>query len=48
MKGNKVIGHEKLLQKIGRVRNIVQGSDGYLYIAVEKSGKIYKLVPVRK
>jgi len=48
MKGNKVIGHEKLLQKIGRVRNIVQGPDGYLYVAVEKSGKIYKLVPVSK
>jgi len=46
MKGNKVVGREKLLQKIGRVRNIVQGPDGYLYIAVEKSGKIYKLVPV--
>jgi len=48
MKGNKVVGHEKLLQKIGRVRNIIQGPDGYLYIAVEKSGKIYKLVPVSK
>ena len=48
MKGNKVVGREKLLQKIGRVRNIIQGPDGYLYIAVEKSGKIYKLVPVSK
>ena len=48
VKGNKVVGHEKLLQKIGRVRNIVQAPDGYLYIAVEKSGKIYKLVPVSK
>lgn len=45
MKGDKAVGHEKLLPKIGRVRNVVQGPDGYIYIAVEKSGKIYKLVP---
>jgi len=46
MKGDKAVGREKLLPKIGRVRNVVQGPDGYIYIAVEKSGKIYKLVPV--
>lgn len=46
MKNNKVVGREKLLQKIGRVRNVVEGPDGYIYIAVEKSGKVYKLVPV--
>ena len=46
MKGDKAVGREKLLPKIGRVRNVVQGADGYIYIAVEKSGKIYKLVPV--
>jgi glucose/arabinose dehydrogenase/cytochrome c553 len=45
MKGDKVLGREKLLTKIGRVRNVVQGPDGYIYIAVEKSGKIFKLVP---
>ncbi len=48
MKGDKVVGREKLLPKIGRVRNVVQGPDGYIYIAVEKSGKIYKIVPVTK
>lgn len=47
MKNNKVVGREKLLQKIGRVRNVVQGPDGYIYVAVEKSGKIYKLVPIK-
>ena len=45
MKGDKVLGREKLLAKIGRVRNVIQGPDGYIYIAVEKSGKIFKLVP---
>ncbi|HET7734251.1 MAG TPA: PQQ-dependent sugar dehydrogenase [Paludibacter sp.] len=48
MKNNKVVGRERLLQKIGRVRNVVEGPDGYIYIAAERLGKIYKLVPVSK
>lgn len=48
MKGNKVVGREKLLPKIGRIRNVVEGPDGFIYIAVERSGKIYKLVPTTK
>lgn len=48
MKNDKVVGREKLLPKIGRVRNVVQGPDGYIYIAVEKSGKIYKIVPASR
>lgn len=46
MKNSKVVGRERLLQKIGRIRNVVEGPDGYIYIAVERRGKIYKLVPV--
>jgi glucose/arabinose dehydrogenase len=46
MKNNRVIATEKLLHKIGRVRNVVQAPDGYLYIAVENPGKVYKIVPV--
>ena len=48
MKNNKVVGREKLLPEIGRVRNVVEGPDGYIYVAVEKSGKVYKLVPTTK
>jgi glucose/arabinose dehydrogenase len=48
MKNNKVIGSEKLLQKIGRVRNVVEGPDGFIYVAVEKPGRVYKLVPISK
>lgn len=43
--GEKVIGREKLLEDIGRVRNVIQGPDGYIYISVENPGVIYKLVP---
>jgi len=40
----KVTYREKLLEDIGRVRNVRQGPDGYIYVAVEGKG-IYKLVP---
>lgn len=44
--GNKVVSEEILLKNIGRLRNVKQGPDGFLYIGVEGPGRIYKLVPV--
>ena len=41
---NKVVKREKLLEDIGRVRNVIQGLDGYIYVAVEGKG-IVKIVP---
>tara|TARA_R110000868_G_scaffold88088_2_gene245733 strand:+ start:2471 stop:3595 length:1125 start_codon:yes stop_codon:yes gene_type:complete len=41
---NKVIKREKLLEGIGRVRNVRQGSDGYIYAGIEGKG-IIKIVP---
>ncbi|MDC3334635.1 PQQ-dependent sugar dehydrogenase, partial [Flavobacteriaceae bacterium] len=35
---------EKVLDKIGRVRNVKEGPDGFLYVAVEGKG-ILKVVP---
>jgi aldose sugar dehydrogenase len=46
MKNNRVVASEKLLHKIGRVRNVVQAPDGYIYVAVENPGKVYRIVPV--
>ncbi|MFD0989799.1 PQQ-dependent sugar dehydrogenase [Mariniflexile jejuense] len=40
----KVVKREKLLEKIGRVRDIVQAPDGYIYVAVEGKG-IFKIIP---
>lgn len=40
----KVVKREKLLEKIGRVRDVVQAPDGYIYVAVEGKG-IFKIVP---
>ena len=40
----KVVQREKLLEGIGRVRNVRQGPDGFIYVAVEGKG-ILKLLP---
>ncbi|GAB3203765.1 glucose/arabinose dehydrogenase [Pontibacter aydingkolensis] len=47
MNGNKIVKEEKLLKNIGRVRDVKMSPDGYLYVAVEKPGIIYRLVPVQ-
>ena len=44
IKNNKVVYREKLLNGIGRVRNVRQAPDGYIYVGVEGKG-IYRLVP---
>ena len=43
-KNGKVVKREKLLEKIGRVRDVVQAPDGYIYVAVEGKG-VFKIVP---
>lgn len=44
IKQNKVIQREKVLDKIGRVREVVESPEGYLYLGVEGKG-ILKIVP---
>ncbi len=46
IENDQVVHREKLLEGIGRVRNVVQGPDGFLYVAIESPGKILKLVPI--
>jgi aldose sugar dehydrogenase len=46
MKDNKVVKEEKLFSNLGRMRNAEMGTDGYLYIAVEKPGMVFKVVPL--
>lgn len=47
MDGTKVVMREKLLEGEGRVRDIREGPDGLIYVAIEGKG-IYKLVPKTK
>ena len=44
LKDNKVIYREKLLDGLGRVRNVKEGPDGLIYVAVEGKG-VYRLIP---
>lgn len=44
LQGEKVVYREKLLADIGRVRDVRQAPDGFIYVAVEGKG-IYRLVP---
>ncbi|MCL4140773.1 UNVERIFIED_CONTAM: hypothetical protein GTU68_037826 [Idotea baltica] len=43
LEDNEVVKREKLFEDIGRVRNVIQAADGYIYIAVEGKG-ILKIV----
>lgn len=45
MDGKKVVKREKLLEDIGRVRDVIEGPEGTIYVAVEGKG-VGKLVPV--
>ena len=38
IEGSEVTKREKILDKVGRVRNVKEGPDGYLYIGVEGKG----------
>lgn len=40
---NKVVKETKLLDKIGRVRNVKQGPDGKIYVSIENPGRIVVL-----
>lgn len=44
LKNNKVVKREKMLEGMGRVRDVHQGPDGYIYVAIENKG-IVKIVP---
>ena len=44
MDGRRVLRREKLMEDIGRVRDVRQGPDGLIYVAVEGKG-IYRLNP---
>lgn len=44
LKGDAVVGRQKIALDIGRLRNVAQGPDGYIYIAVEGKG-ILKILP---
>ena len=44
LENDKVVSRERLLDGLGRVRNVKQAPDGYIYVGVEGKG-IYRLMP---
>jgi glucose/arabinose dehydrogenase len=48
IKNGKIVGEELLLKNIGRMRDVRMGPDGYIYVAVENPGYVFKLVPVER
>ncbi|MEX0685914.1 MAG: PQQ-dependent sugar dehydrogenase [Balneolales bacterium] len=45
IENNQVIHEERMLEGIGRIRNIKMGPDGFLYILEENNGLIIRLLP---
>ena len=51
MDGMQVVGRERLLEGVGRVRSVVRAADGTIYVAVERSGTdglVARVVPSRR
>jgi len=48
IEGDKVVHTEKLLPNIGRLRTVEVGPDGYIYVAVEDPGYVFRLLPQSK
>lgn len=46
--GNEVVHEERLLEGIGRVRDVIMAPDGYLYLLEETNGTLVRLVPVEE
>ncbi len=45
MDGTSYMGEEKILEEIGRVRQVSQSPDGYIYAITELTGLMIKLIP---
>lgn len=46
VKDTKIVGQERILINIGRMRNVEMGSDGYIYVSIENPGTVFRLKPV--
>ena len=43
IKDNKIVEENIWMEKMGRFRNVIQGSDGAIYISLESPGRILKV-----
>lgn len=47
LKDNKLVAEEKLVPGIGRVRQVAESPDGYIYAITELTGLLVKFIPIR-
>lgn len=47
LRGTRFAGEEKLLNNVGRVRQVAQSPDGYIYLLTEGRGMLLKLIPTK-
>lgn len=48
IKDGAVVSDEIILHGLGRVRDVASGPDGYIYLLLDRPGKVVRLVPVEK
>ena len=48
MEGQQVVGEERVLENIGRLRDIKLGNDGYIYFTVENPGLVFRIMPTQE
>jgi glucose/arabinose dehydrogenase len=46
IEGNRVVHEEVLFKGLGRVRDVLNGPDGALYVVLNDPGRIVRMVPV--
>jgi glucose/arabinose dehydrogenase len=44
--GDEFVKEERLLEGIGRIRDVVQAPDGFIYFSNESEGTIHRILPV--
>lgn len=47
-KNGKPVHNERLLEDIGRIRDVKVGPDKFIYLMIEDTGKIVRLIPLKK
>lgn len=48
MDGQKVVGEERLVENVGRLRAVEMGNDGHIYFSVESPGLVLRIKPVQE
>ena len=46
VEGEAIVGEQRMLHNVGRVRDVIEGPDGFLYLVTDSpNGQLLRLVP---